>query len=195
MQQMVPCVISTNTTHGTMDDVSVSSKPEWFSNITKHSFVWMASFFNFPAWCISSPAVIHPMWNTPLAAAAPGAGLECRGNVCPWWSRSSSCHPLCCTGTVALLFAQRQCQHGGTCGLLWARSLRACSSLQHQHHNLSWAPSAWEVQKGHPYTKQWCSILSIAMLENLLWRGINCSSVKFFILSLQALSSSLFGLF
>lgn len=85
----------------------------------------------------------------------------------------------------------RQCQHGRAHGLLWAPSLRACCSLQHQHHSLSWALSAWEVQKCHPYTKQWCSILSITVLENLLWRGVNCSCVKFFILSLQAVRQSI----
>lgn len=163
---MVPFVISTNTTLGTMDDISVSSELEWFSSLTKHSFVeW--PLFQFPSLTHPCPpAVVHHMWNT--AHSSTQSRGQCWG-MCSCWYRSSSL-----ALSPAVLGQGPCCLHGDNASP-WAPSLRACSSLQHQQHSLSWALPAWEAQKGHPYTKQWCSVLSITMLENLLERGINCS--------------------
>lgn len=105
MEKMVPCVISTNTTLGTMDDISVSSEPEWFSSLTKHSFVWMASFLISQ----SDPSVLLYITCETQPTAAPRAGVSAGECVLLVQEQLPGTLP-CCAGTGALLFAWRQCQ-------------------------------------------------------------------------------------
>lgn len=59
--------------------------------------------------------------------------------------------------------------------VLLSTALAPCRVPRLTRLRLSCDVSAWEVQKGYTYTKQWCSVLFSTTLENVFWRGINCS--------------------
>lgn len=84
-------MISTNTTHGTLGDISVSSEPEWFPNLTKHSFVCMASFLiSLSGASVLSCCCTSHVKHTPSSSTQ--SRVECWGNVpggtgaAPWHS-------------------------------------------------------------------------------------------------------------
>lgn len=103
MKQMVPCVISINTTHGTVYDISIASKPEWFSNLF---FCVNGLFFNFPVWPIHALLLLYITCETQPTSSTQSRA-QCWGMCVPAGTGAAPWRSPCCAGTVVL--AWRQC--------------------------------------------------------------------------------------
>lgn len=101
-----------------MDDISVSSEPEWFSSLTKHSFVWMASFPvsqsdpSVPSCCCTSHVKHSPQQHP----------------------EQGQCWGMCSAGTGAAPW------HSPL--LCWDRGPAVCMETMPAHEPLPWEPAA-----------------------------------------------------
>lgn len=178
---MVPCVILTNRTLGTMDDILVSSEPEWFSNLILIPLCeW--PLFQFPSLAHPcSPAVVHLMWNR--AHSGTWSRGQCWGMCVPAGTGAAPWHsPLLC----------------------WDSGPAVCMETMPAHEPLPWEPAAHcsssiTISAGLCQPGKLKKVI-LTQSNDVLSSQLPCLKIylkeelivpKFFILSLQAVRHSI----